>query len=103
MAAKTGGTSWVWVLALGLPLAFGFIAYTGYFAWPHPLDSLPSQSGAPTSAGQYFLVGDSRDNSLDSRFGEDVDGVGFVPAGNLCAVAVRVPSSPDRSHVWKAL
>jgi len=54
-------------------------------------------------AGQYFVVGDSRDNSLDSRFPKENDGVGFVPAENLCAVAIRVLSSPDRTHVWKAL
>jgi len=54
-------------------------------------------------SGQYFVVGDSRDNSLDSRFGQDVDGIGFVPAENLCAVAVRVLSSTDRTHIWMAL
>lgn len=46
---------------------------------------------------QYYLVGDSRDNSLDSRFD------GPTPKANLCAVAVRVLNSPDRTHVWKPL
>ena len=32
--------------------------------------------------GDYFFMGDNRDNSLDSRFPEEV-GVGFVPAENL--------------------
>jgi signal peptidase I len=32
--------------------------------------------------GDYFLLGDNRDDSLDSRFGRDL-GVGFVPAENL--------------------
>jgi signal peptidase I len=31
----------------------------------------------------YFFMGDNRDNSLDSRFPPDNDGVGFVPAENL--------------------
>ncbi len=32
--------------------------------------------------GQYFFLGDNRDNSLDSRWPRSV-GVGFVPAENL--------------------
>jgi signal peptidase I len=33
--------------------------------------------------GHYFMMGDNRDNSLDSRFTTDQGGVGFVPAENL--------------------
>ena len=34
-------------------------------------------------AGHYFMMGDNRDNSLDSRFAPDMRGVGFVPFENL--------------------
>lgn len=33
--------------------------------------------------GQYFFMGDNRDNSLDSRVAPESGGVGFVPAENL--------------------
>lgn len=36
--------------------------------------------------GQYFVMGDNRDNSLDSRWPSEV-GVGFVPAENLAGRA----------------
>ena len=31
----------------------------------------------------YFMMGDNRDNSMDSRFSPEEDGVGYVPAENL--------------------
>jgi signal peptidase I len=39
--------------------------------------------------GTYFFMGDNRDNSLDSRWPEDV-GVGFVPAENLVGRAEAI-------------
>ncbi len=45
--------------------------------------------------GHYFLMGDNRDNSEDSRF---MNGpVGYVPAANLLGPAVLILGS---AHVW---
>jgi len=49
-------------------------------------------------AGQYFFMGDNRDNSQDSRFPRAIGGVGFVPFENLVGRADRVMfSSAGRS------
>lgn len=49
-------------------------------------------------AGEYFFMGDNRDNSVDSRFGQNAGGVGFVPFENLIGRADRVMfSSAGRS------
>ena len=58
-------------------------------------------------AGQYFFMGDNRDNSQDSRFGQAVGGVGFVPAEFLIGRADRIIfSSAGRSMLffwtWRA-
>jgi signal peptidase I len=37
--------------------------------------------------GHYFMMGDNRDNSLDSRVSPQAGGVGFVPAENLVGKA----------------
>jgi signal peptidase I len=42
-------------------------------------------------SGSYFVLGDNRDNSLDSRFW------GFVPAGDIVGVPRRVYFSFDRT------
>ncbi len=57
--------------------------------------------------GQYFFMGDNRDNSLDSRFAQAAGGVGFVPAKYLVGRADRVIfSSAGRSMLafwtWRA-
>src|SRR4051812_47632828 len=51
-------------------------------------------------AGHYFMMGDNRDNSLDSRIAAADGGVGFVPEENLVARADRLLLSRDTSVGW---
>jgi signal peptidase I len=48
----------------------------------------------------YFMMGDNRDNSLDSRIPSAEGGVGFVPEENLVARADRLLFSTDPSVGW---
>ena len=48
--------------------------------------------------GEFFFMGDNRDNSQDSRYAQAAGGVGFVPFENLIGRADRVVfSSAGRS------
>ncbi|MGY3438247.1 MULTISPECIES: signal peptidase I [unclassified Marinovum] len=49
--------------------------------------------------GHYFMMGDNRDNSTDSRFRQEVGGVGFVPFENLVGRADRVMFSSAGSSM----
>mgnify|MGYP001153484253 CR=1 FL=1 len=51
--------------------------------------------------GQYFFMGDNRDNSTDSRFPQAGGGVGFVPYENIVGRADRIMfSSAGRSMLF---
>ncbi len=49
--------------------------------------------------GEYFFMGDNRDNSLDSRFSRTANGVGFVPRENLIGRADRIIFSSAGSSI----
>jgi len=51
--------------------------------------------------GHYFVLGDHRDNSSDSRAGSPVWGFGFLPRQNIIGRASRVVLSLDRDHWYK--
>jgi len=51
-------------------------------------------------ARHYFMMGDNRDDSLDSRISAANGGVGFVPEENLVARADRLLLSRDTTVGW---
>jgi signal peptidase I len=48
----------------------------------------------------YFMMGDNRDNSLDSRVPPEDDGVGYVPEENLIGRVDRIMYSRDMDVPW---
>ena len=55
--------------------------------------------------GHFFMMGDNRDNSSDSRLAADQGGVGYVPFENLIGRAEMIFFSIDEGtpawQVWR--
>ncbi len=69
-------------------------------------DNNPSQYSANAGPytvppGNYFFMGDDRDNSSDSRVPPDRGGVGYVPAENLIGRAEVIFFSVDGAPAWE--
>jgi len=71
------------------------------------IDQVPDSPGDNTATyvvpeGHYFMMGDNRDDSADSRFPviSEGGGVGFVPEENLVGRATIVFFSTDGSASW---
>ncbi len=62
-----------------------------------PLDNTREFVVPPRS---FFMMGDNRDMSLDSRVPSDAGGVGFVPEENLIGRTARVLFSRDPAVSW---
>ena len=50
--------------------------------------------------GDLFLMGDDRDNSMDSRFAVEMGGIGYVPQENLVGRATLMMWSTDGGASW---
>jgi signal peptidase I len=50
-------------------------------------------------SGHYFMLGDNRDNSTDSRVRSENGGVGYVPRANIIGRVARIFWSPDLSRI----
>jgi signal peptidase I len=69
------------------------------------LDQLADGEGDDTMvhvvpAGHYFMMGDNRDDSEDSRFPLSIGGVGYLPGDNLIGRAQFVFFSTDGTASW---
>ena len=57
--------------------------------------STPTRRSTPCRPNNYFMMGDNRDNSTDSRVSPDEDGVGYVPFENFVGKAEIIFFSID--------
>ncbi len=61
------------------------------------VDSRDNYGPHEVPPGHFFLIGDSRDNSYDSRY------FGFVPHKMILGRAIRIYSSPDWTRIGKLI
>ncbi len=72
-------------------------------AGPHRILDIGVTSGDDTDPvtvpkGSFFVLGDNRDDALDSRFSESIDGAGLVPRARIVGIVDAVVWSTAR---WK--
>ena len=73
-------------------------SYVTYDQLPNgPADNFPA---VDVPQGSVFLMGDNRDNSLDSRFSPAEGGVGMLPVENIIGRAAVTFWSTDGSASW---
>lgn len=74
------------------------ISYNVLDMGPRPQDDTPA---VVVPEGHVFLMGDNRDNSMDSRFpAVEGGGIGIVPQGNLVGRATFMMFSTDGGASW---